>query len=129
MALPTYKDIVELVKKGSTLEAQEKILEFTAALEIQEENLALRDRIKILEAQLEIKRALKYEKPYYWVVRGEDKDGPHCQLCYDKEKHLIRLQGGKNGTWHCGACKHTFYDSGYQPPEPPRRRVSNWRIT
>ncbi len=38
MALPRYKEIVELVKKGATLEAQEKIIELReAALELQEE--------------------------------------------------------------------------------------------
>ena len=27
MALPAYKDIIELIKKGATVEAQEKIME------------------------------------------------------------------------------------------------------
>ncbi len=41
--LPNYKDIVELIRKGSTIEAQEKILELRkAAMQLQEENLALR---------------------------------------------------------------------------------------
>ena len=43
MALPRYKDIVELIKKGSTIEAEEQILALRkAALELQEENLDLK---------------------------------------------------------------------------------------
>jgi intein-encoded DNA endonuclease-like protein len=48
--LPNYKDIVELIRKGSTIEAQKKILELNeAVLKLQEENLALRQRVKALE--------------------------------------------------------------------------------
>jgi hypothetical protein len=47
--LPNYKDIVELIRKGSTIEAQEKILELReAAMQLQEENLALRQENKAL---------------------------------------------------------------------------------
>lgn len=37
---PNYKDIIELIKKGSTIEAQEKIMELReGALALQEENI------------------------------------------------------------------------------------------
>jgi hypothetical protein len=45
--LPKYKDIIELIKKGSTLEAQEQILSLReSALELQEENQELKQTIK-----------------------------------------------------------------------------------
>ena len=48
--LPNYKDIVDLIKKGSTIEAQEKIMELReGALGLQEENLELKAKIKDLE--------------------------------------------------------------------------------
>ena len=69
--LPNYKDIIDLVKKGSTLEAQEKILELReAAMELQEENMSLRSRIKELEDQLSLKQQVQWDKPYYWTVQG-----------------------------------------------------------
>jgi len=53
--LPKYNDIIELIKKGSTIEAQEKILELReAALEIQEENLELRGKVKALEEKMDL---------------------------------------------------------------------------
>ena len=53
MSLPSYKDIIELIKAGATIEAQEKIMELRqSALEIQEENIKLRNRIIELEARV-----------------------------------------------------------------------------
>lgn len=43
MVIPHYQDIVDLLRKGLTIEAREKILELReAALRLQEENLALK---------------------------------------------------------------------------------------
>jgi hypothetical protein len=45
--LPKYKDIVELLKKGSTIEAQEQIMNLReGALELQEENHELKQKNK-----------------------------------------------------------------------------------
>lgn len=45
MAMPSYKDIVDLIKKGATIEAQEKIMELReAAVELQDENISLRQK-------------------------------------------------------------------------------------
>lgn len=57
MALPRYKEIVELIKKGSTLEAQEQIMELReAALELQEENIELKELVKELEESVSKER-------------------------------------------------------------------------
>ena len=46
MPIPRYSDIVDLIKKGATLEAQEKIIELReAALELQEENIRLKEEL------------------------------------------------------------------------------------
>lgn len=120
--IPRYKDIMELIKKGSTMEAQEQIMELReAALELQEENESLRKQIKELEKELHLQKNLVWEKPYYWLEDEESKDGPFCQLCYDKEHQLIRLQGGKAGRWYCHSCTSTFYDSSYKPQKPKTR--------
>jgi hypothetical protein len=127
--IPKYQDIVELIKKGATLEAQEKIMELReAAIELQEENQKLRAQIQDLEKQLTVKAQVEYEKPYYWSTQGEKKDGPYCQVCYDKDQKLIRLQDRNRGVWHCHSCGKTFYDSTYKPPEVNRgpRGGSSW---
>lgn len=112
--LPNYKDIVELLKKGSTIEAQEKIMELReGALSLQEENISLREKIKELESELNKKKEVIWESPYYWTLDGQSRVGPFCQQCYDKNKELIRLQGDSEGYWECKTCKNTYLDDSY----------------
>lgn len=95
MAIPTYKDIVDLMKKGATVEAQEKIMALReAALELQEENLSLKDAVRSLEEQVKLKTKLTFDGQVYWLIDGDQKDGPFCQRCYDAEHLLMRLQKG-----------------------------------
>ena len=106
MALPTYKDIVELLKKGATVEAQEQIMELReGALALQEENFGLREKVRNLEESLRIKGQLQFDGASYWLSDGNKTDGPFCQHCYDTSGKLIRLQDWGD-TWNCFACKN-----------------------
>jgi tRNA(Ile2) C34 agmatinyltransferase TiaS len=108
MTLPAYKDIIELIKKGATVEAQEKIMELReTALGLQEENFAFRERIRELEDGLKMKQQLKFKKTTYWLIDGQTEDGPFCQRCYDVEHKLVRLQGSGTG-WRCKACNNGY---------------------
>jgi hypothetical protein len=101
-----------LIKKGMTLEAQEKIMELReAALQCQEENLNLRKRIQELENQLTIRENLIFERPVYYLKSEGKKDGPFCQVCYDRDGKLIRLQDYAPREWNCIACR-SFYREG-----------------
>lgn len=120
--LPSYKDIIELLKKGSSIEAQEKIMELReGAIALQEENIELRQKVKALEEQLAVRAKVQWEAPYYWVQeQDKPRDGPFCQACYDKDAKLIRLQDRKRGTWHCHVCGKLVHDKTYQPPQVNR---------
>jgi regulator of replication initiation timing len=73
---PKYGEIIELLKKGATVEAQQKITELReSALELQEENIALKQEISKLQNQLIAQESLKWEQPYYWLIKEEEKDG------------------------------------------------------
>lgn len=109
--IPGYSDAVELVKKGLTIEAQEKIISLRgAAIALEDRILILEEENRELKKQLEIKGKIKYEAPYYWLLDGEERDGPYCQVCYDKDGKLIRLQDYGSGDWHCYSCGHTFFN-------------------
>ena len=87
MPLPRYKDIVSLIKKGSTVEAQEMIMALReGAIELQEENLNLKSKITELESILKTKQNTIWEDPFYWIAKDEGKDGPFCQKCFDSEE-------------------------------------------
>lgn len=126
--IPSCKDIVDLIMKGSVIEAQEKIMEIReAAVQMQEENLKLRQQIKALEGEIAFRGKVAWEKPYYWVEDNGKRAGPYCQTCYDKDGKLIRLQGGENGTWQCKSCKNSFFDNNYQELRI-ERTDDDWRI-
>lgn len=76
------------------------------------------DRIKQLKTALETKENIKYEKPYYWLGSGAERDGPYCQHCFDKDGKLIRLQSNGNGYWDCKVCKNGYADNSYVDSGP-----------
>jgi hypothetical protein len=124
--LPRYKDIADLVKKGATVEAQEKIMELReAALELQEENLELKEQLNAIEKLLLDKSHLEYKAPFYWKISGDEKDGPFCQQCYDNSDKQIRLQVDNNDKWGCRTCKQHYRGPNYRNPnlKMPIRRV------
>jgi len=108
MALPTYKDIVELLKKGATVEAQERIMELReAVLELQEENVTLKQKIRELEAALKLKGELHFDGSVYWQNENNGRIGPFCPQCLDVEEKLVRLQNYET-TWYCTKHKESF---------------------
>jgi hypothetical protein len=97
------------MKKGATVEAQEKIMELReGALELQEENLELKEKIKSLEESIKFKKKVEWQKPHYFVVTEDSQEGPFCQRCYDGNEKLIRLQGGNNDFWSCLECNSKY---------------------
>jgi hypothetical protein len=105
MSIPNYKDIVDLLKKGFTIEAQEKIMELReAAMELQEENLKLRERVNQMEAELKVSKTLKFRDEAYWL---DDDTVPFCHVCYDRDRKMIHLHDASpfGFQWKCPVCK------------------------
>jgi hypothetical protein len=89
-------------------------------------------QIAQLKEQLSVKQELQFEPPYYWLSNGATKEGPFCQVCYDKNQELIRLQGGgkayRLGYWECKACKNSYKDDSYEVESVHRRYASSSRL-
>jgi len=92
-------------------------------LRIQDEKYELKNRIRQLEHEIEERGRVVYEKPSYWIDDGRERDGPFCQRCYDVDKLLVRLQGGRNDQWACRECNGTYYGPNFVRPKPRRVRV------
>jgi len=106
MALPNYKDILDLLKKGATIEAQEKIMELReATLGFQEENINLKNQVLELQEKVRKFESFKGEpcprcrKPA-WIVESSKPDrqfGPlggirreyRCTECGFTESQLV----------------------------------------
>jgi len=98
--------LAELI--GSLADAKMQIAE------IQEVLIESDKERKELINKLNLKENLIYEKPYYFKkISVQEKDGPFCQLCYDKDSKLIRLQDWENGEWNCLSCKTHVTDNNY----------------
>ena len=113
LSISDIKDSFELIKKGATVEAQEKIMglrEYVVAL--REESIELREKIAKLESAAKIKQNLEFRDGRYYLKKEEDaEDGPYCQRCWDADEKLIRLQvgtGPEYGKWVCLVCKIFF---------------------
>ena len=112
MAIPTYKDIVELLKKGATVEAQEQIMKLReAVLELQEENVALKQKLREAEDALKLKDELQFDGAVYWRTQAGSRVGPFCPQCFDVEGKLVRLQSSGD-VWICTKDRMSFAKSG-----------------
>lgn len=125
-SVKTAIEIAKLIKESSgSLQKAEldlKLAELITSLadvklqmaDIKDALLESENEKKELKAKLALQAKLEFEMPYYWTIEEDGKkDGPFCQLCYDKDKKLIRLQDAKNGQWRCHSCSKLFNDKTY----------------
>lgn len=116
---PDFNEIKDLIKKGATLEAQEKIMELRVLIvNLQQENISLKNENKALIEELDIKGKMQFDGSVYWLKHKNEangnKDGPFCPACFDKDKKSIRLQhikgdGYIEAYWSCNVCKSHYY--------------------
>src|SRR5258706_4081975 len=93
MIVPIEKDIVDLVQRGATTEAEKRIVALrVAAMTAQLEIVTLRERISTVERELHLREAVSFDGMYYWMGTPDAKDGPFCPTCYDTEHLMMRLQ-------------------------------------
>lgn len=124
-SIKTATDIAKLIKDSDvTFEKAETKLKFAelisaladAKIQISEIQQVLIDKdteLREAKEKLLVKENIEWEKPYYWIIDGENKIGPYCQRCYDKNHLLMRLQNRDKGYWVCMECKSDYYDSSY----------------
>jgi hypothetical protein len=111
--LPSFTQIAESLKEGSTLETLEQIMKLReAALELQEENLTLREEIKKLREEKDGGASLEFSGGVYWLLRDNEREGPFCPHCYDDHHGLVQLLDGSRYVakthWICRACNRVF---------------------
>ncbi len=71
--------------------------------------VAAQQRVAELEAEVQLKRSLKWKQPCYVRPAQEGgEDEAFCQPCLDKDNRLARLHHDGNGFYACYACNATF---------------------
>ena len=73
------------------------------------EIVQLRETIKQLEQEKQGGEQITFDGASYWKTIGDRRDGPFCQVCYDKEGKLARLRvfRGTGVNWRCNICQNT----------------------
>jgi hypothetical protein len=100
--LDTAKEAVQLVQKIDNIELYRQILDLQSeALKVVEENGKLKEQVKSLEEAWIIKDSLVFENNGYFVMKGGEKDGPYCTLCWDTDRKLVRMHKDEHGWWWC----------------------------
>jgi hypothetical protein len=93
LPIPSYAEIIDLLKKGATIEAQEKIMALReAVLTLQEENLALRTELKALKEASTLDEIIHFNGKVYQISGHGKRDGHYCPACFDKDHKPVRLQ-------------------------------------
>jgi regulator of replication initiation timing len=105
-----FQDISDILQRCETAEVRDFITSMREIISnLREENSELKDEVKALKVTLEDNTKLKYEDPFYWMIEGDNKDGPFCPQCFDSSGKKIRLQTTyKDGWWNCTNCKNNF---------------------
>ncbi|MGH7240051.1 MAG: hypothetical protein ACREHG_08300 [Candidatus Saccharimonadales bacterium] len=127
--------IVDLVKKGLTIEAQEAIAQLRSKVvdlagenaDLRHELNELRQQIRDLEATHKLEAELKFDGTVYRRTSDdENARGPFCQVCYDEHKRLSRVtfvrHPATGDKWFCHVCKNNFHLPGQESAPIPAMR-------
>ncbi len=86
------KEIADVVKKLGNVDLYRRIVDLEGEIiELSADNHTLKERVADLEQTLKIRAQLKFEAGVYWMIDGQNKEGPYCQRCYDADGKLIHL--------------------------------------
>jgi len=109
MALPTYDGILELLKNGAVLEAQEQFTSLhERALVRRQKTSRGDDQIRALDLELGSRGQLESDGIAYYLVENGKKSGYFCQRCYDTESRLVSLRALDAATYRCSSCQMEY---------------------
>jgi len=81
-------------------------------LELEHENLALREEIKRLRGEEKPQTNLEFFENVYWLLSDSERLGPFCPRCYNAHQRLATLLDGSHFVaktrWICPVCNHVF---------------------
>ncbi|WP_031484090.1 hypothetical protein [Maridesulfovibrio frigidus] len=103
-----FRKVLELFRDNRAQDAA-KLLKVIQEdyLELYSENKELRSQIKEVADILDLAECMDFDGQKYWINDDSEVTGPYCQVCYDKEGVLIRLQE-RDKHWECYSCENLF---------------------
>lgn len=103
-----FKRALTLCKEGKFNEAEALLKslqdEFVA---ISEENETLKLQLTEVADVLDLADKVQFDGQKYWLLDEDEKKGPFCQVCYDRDGLLVHLQEHDNH-WECQNCNGLY---------------------
>ena len=100
MALPEYRDIVDLFAQGATAEAEAKFLALRERLPE-----SLRQKHRAVTGNSGPDGQVQWDGTAYYRVDNGRKIGRFCRCCYDTAGRLVKLLAQDSATYRCPACQ------------------------
>ncbi len=101
-------------------EAYKKVAEMNALLLKKDEEIRT-----LKQQQQSVGGVMTFIKPFYYLVDGDQKDGPFCPACLDDQQKRIRLKDYRNGAWSCPKCNNHYTDASWHADDDGPRRIRN----
>lgn len=110
---------IELMKKGSQMEAQGQIQKLQEQyLELHAENLEFRQELMELRNKLKEQEQMVFEEPFFYILDEGNKEGPYCPRCWqggNKKCRVISTPASYGGTHQCQVCDTCFGEGRPMP--------------
>lgn len=103
-----FKKVLDLLRAGKQDDARELLaLLQERFLGLCQENENLRRQMDEVAQVLNLAECVEFDGQKYWLSENFRKKGPYCQVCYDRDALLVRLQE-HDKHWHCQGCGNLY---------------------
>ncbi|MGE4504305.1 MAG: hypothetical protein AB7D51_03080 [Desulfovibrionaceae bacterium] len=111
--LSGFKKVLELMRTGREEEATalQKSLQ-DEFLTLYDENETLKRQLTEVADVLDLSECMTFDGHKYWIEEDGKREGPFCQVCYDRGASLIRLTE-HDRPYQCRQCTNIYM----KPPE------------
>lgn len=100
------KDVAKVVQQADNVELYRKLLDLGAqALDLQEENMKLREEITLLRKRQDISENIVRHKESFLTLENDQGGLRYCTHCWDSSEKLVQLQCDEHdATFACPHC-------------------------
>lgn len=105
------KDVAKVLQQADNVELYMKLLDLCAqALDLQEENMKLREEVKELKYLQDLTDDIEYHVDAFVTRKSDTKPIRYCAACWAGRKILVPLQNIQWDNLECPLCKARVID-------------------
>lgn len=117
-----YKRALDLCEQGKMKEAEALLKSLQDEfLAVCEENEALKAQLAEVADVLDLAEKVQFDGQKYWLTDEDERKGPFCQVCYDRDGLLVHLHEHENH-WECQNCNGLYMIPRENKPRLPQKK-------